>query len=445
MKDSKNNNAVFQVVTEVVSLFLFFLVLSVVYYYLADRSISFGIIFLKFCLILWGLFVIYGYLWGEFSPTVSIYFGLNYRTQCIYIASLISYFIIFLIFKQTCFLKIAANKINIFVWLGIWLYFDFIAPIIGLFIRRVFPVPALLITDQNSTEKILKWWGYAITDKIPENKVIDWLQKNSNEQGKIDAYRLILFDHTKTPFRDELTYIVKKYFTEFASIKSYNLRNYLVGTHIKLLSKYPGRGIQYRLKRLIDYSISSFALFMSAPIFLFIIICIKLDSPGPVFYRHRRLGKNMKPFDLLKFRTMYQDADKRLEQILASHPNLKAEYEKTFKLKKDPRITRTGKIIRQLSIDETPQVINIIKGDMSLVGPRPIIEKEISYYESYSLDLFRVLPGLSGLWQTSGRTETTYKKRVILDTHYVRSWSLLTDVKLLFKTIPAVISQKGAY
>lgn len=306
-------------------------------------------------------------------------------------------------------------------------------------------MPAVLVSDLKDKEAGLKWWGYDIQAIITQNQFSQWLRENSNSQGKITNYKLILVDNSNRIYDNEQKILAQKYFIDFIVIKSYKLSYYLVGLHTRFLGHYPGRGFQYRMKRLIDYAISLFALCISAPLFLFIIICIKIDSPGPVFYRHRRLGKNMRPFDLLKFRTMYQDADKRLEYILSTNTVLKQEYEKNFKLKKDPRITRTGKIIRQLSIDETPQVINVIAGDMSLVGPRPIIEKEIAYYENYSLDLFRVLPGVSGLWQTSGRTETSYTQRVKLDTQYVRDWSLLTDLKLLFKTIPTVISQKGAY
>jgi lipopolysaccharide/colanic/teichoic acid biosynthesis glycosyltransferase len=306
-------------------------------------------------------------------------------------------------------------------------------------------VPAVLFTNKNSKEKSLKWWGYYIEETINKQNIGDWLKSISNNSGRINKYKLILIDVSEEQSEFETTTIPQKYFADFIGIKSYKFFRYLLGFHVLRFSRYPGRGVEYRVKRLIDYSICLTALLISAPLFIFIIICIKLDSPGPVFYRHRRLGKNMRPFDLLKLRTMYEDADKRLEHILSSNKILKEEYQKTFKLKKDPRITRTGKIIRQLSMDELPQILNVIYGDMSLVGPRPIVEKEIPYYESYSLDLFRVLPGVSGLWQTSGRTETTYEKRVRLDTQYVRSWSLLTDLKLLIKTIPAVLSQRGAY
>ncbi|MBS4014846.1 MAG: sugar transferase [Candidatus Latescibacteria bacterium] len=449
----RQHNAVWQVLSEIVSLFLFFLLLSVLYYNYTEALIDFRIILVKFCLILWGLFVIFGYLFGEFSPTVSVYFGLNYRTQIIFFASFGIYLSILLLSRQTSIPSFFATTTNIFFLIIVWVYFNFIAPIIGLLIRRIFPVSAILVTDAKHKEQLLKWWGYHIQKTVARDQFSQWLHENSSTVGKIDQYNIVLFDQSsfqshKNPedkFSEYFMSIPDQFFADFINIKSYHLFTYLTGFHTCVLSKYPGRGIQYRLKRLIDYIISLTAFCVSAPLFLFIITCIKLDSPGPIFYRHRRLGRNMKTFDLLKLRTMYQDADQRLEHILSTNPALKQEFAKTFKLKNDPRITRIGKILRQLSIDELPQILNVIIGNMSLVGPRPIIEKEISYYQNYSLELFRVLPGVSGLWQTSGRTETTYHKRVVLDTQYVRSWSLLTDLKLLLKTIPVVISQKGAY
>jgi lipopolysaccharide/colanic/teichoic acid biosynthesis glycosyltransferase len=322
---------------------------------------------------------------------------------------------------------------------------NILTPFIGLIIRRIFQVPVLFVSDDGNNDHLLQWWGYKINEHITKDELNDWLKVNSNDAGRVTNFDLILVDATNPNIESALSQASNDFFVNFIGIKSYNMLDYLIGCHSQLITKYPGRGTSYRIKRIIDYFVCLSVLILSAPLFLFLLLCIKLDSPGSVFYRHRRLGKNMKPFDLLKFRTMYNDADKRLKIILATNPALKAEFEQNFKLKNDPRITRTGKIIRQLSLDEMPQILNILNGDMSLVGPRPIVQAEIPYYEQYSLDLFRVLPGLTGLWQTSGRTETTYEDRVKLDTQYVRSWSLLNDLKLLIKTVPVVISQRGAY
>jgi len=326
-----------------------------------------------------------------------------------------------------------------------WLYLNILAPFVGLILRRIFPAPVLYVCDNGNHNHLLEWWGYKIGEHITKNQLHEWLEVNSNAVGRVANIDLILVDISNSVKDPLIAKASNDYFVNFIGIKSYNMFSYLIGRHSQIISKYPGRGTSYRIKRIIDYFVCLSVLFVSAPLFLFLLLCIKLDSSGTVFYRHRRLGKNMKPFDLMKFRTMYQDADQRLKAIFTSSPSLKAEFEKNFKLKNDPRITRTGKIIRQLSLDEIPQIFNVLKGDMSLVGPRPIVEAEIPFYEQYSLDMFRVLPGMAGLWQTSGRSETTYQDRVKLDTQYVRTWSLLNDVKLLVKTIPVVASQRGAY
>ena len=158
-----------------------------------------------------------------------------------------------------------------------------------------------------------------------------------------------------------------------------------------------------------------------------------------------RAGLGGRPFDMLKFRTMHRDADQRLKRILEKDPKLRAEFEATYKLKNDPRVTRVGRVLRKLSIDELPQFFNVLAGQMSIVGPRPIVKDEVKYYKDYSLLLFRVLPGATGLWQVSGRSETGYEQRVELDTRYVQNWTLLQDLGILFRTIPAVLRRRGAY
>jgi lipopolysaccharide/colanic/teichoic acid biosynthesis glycosyltransferase len=428
----RNHNDTYLVIAEILFLLFFICIVSCIFYPINDLKT------INLCFILWGLFVIFGFLFGEFEPTVSICFGLKIWTVAIFLSTIITYIIVFFLFNQL-------PEFNLVFWLIILFYLYFLAPIVGFIFRRIFPVPVVLVTDTSGKENLLKWWGYNASVRISKAEFDNWLNLHSDGSGKVANYDLILIDITNPASETIITHLLDKYFINFLGIKSYRLFDYITGFHTRVLTKYPGHGTQYRIKRLIDFFVCLAALILSAPLFLFAVLCIKLDSPGSVFFRHRRLGKNMRPFNLLKLRTMYQDADKRLKDILISDKKLKDEFERSFKLKKDPRITRTGKIIRQLSIDELPQIFNVLNGDMTLVGPRPIVEKEIDYYRGYSLDIFRVLPGVTGLWQTSGRTETTYEKRVMLDTRYVRNWSLLNDVKLLLKTIPAVISQKGAY
>jgi lipopolysaccharide/colanic/teichoic acid biosynthesis glycosyltransferase len=176
-----------------------------------------------------------------------------------------------------------------------------------------------------------------------------------------------------------------------------------------------------------------------------IAILIKLDSRGAVFYRQPRLGQNGQVFNMLKFRTMYRDADRIFKQALGRDLELKREWDAFQKLKRDPRVTRVGKFLRRFSLDELPQLWNVWKGEMSLVGPRPImVDQRKLYGESIRLYI-HVAPGMTGLWQISGRNETTFSRRAALDMEYIQRWSHWLDIYILFKTIKVVFWQKGAY
>jgi undecaprenyl-phosphate galactose phosphotransferase len=189
------------------------------------------------------------------------------------------------------------------------------------------------------------------------------------------------------------------------------------------------------VKRVFDILFSFAALLVFSPLFLIISVMVKLDSPGPVFFKHKRLGKQRKIFGLFKFRTMHEDAEKRLETLLENDSDAQRDWDEKFKLKKDPRITRIGRFLRKTSLDELPQFVNILLGDMSVVGPRPIVQAEVSRYEIWDQMFFRVKPGLTGLWQVSGRNDITYKSRVQLDRFYIRNWSLKLDIYIILKTI----------
>ncbi len=181
------------------------------------------------------------------------------------------------------------------------------------------------------------------------------------------------------------------------------------------------------------------------PVIALIAVLIKLSSKGPVFYSAERIGRDGKRFRIYKFRTMMEDADQVLEEYLSRHPELSHQWSDSFKLKKDPRVTRIGRLLRMTSLDELPQLWNVLKGQMSLVGPRPIVEAEIPYYGDAFERYQRVRPGLSGLWQVSGRNDLTYTERVDLDTYYVENWSFWLDAYILVKTAKVVISCSGAY
>jgi Undecaprenyl-phosphate galactose phosphotransferase WbaP len=199
------------------------------------------------------------------------------------------------------------------------------------------------------------------------------------------------------------------------------------------------------ITRLLDISLILLAAPYIILAFLVLVILIKVDSPGPVFYRQTRIGRFGRKFPVFKFRTMAQNADEVLRDYLDKYPELKAEWLATHKLKHDPRVTRLGAVLRKLSLDELPQLWNIIIGDMSLVGPRPIVEAEVEKYGRCFELYIQVRPGLTGLWQVSGRNNTTYARRVELDEYYVRNQSLKLYLQILVKTVSVVITRDGAY
>lgn len=197
-------------------------------------------------------------------------------------------------------------------------------------------------------------------------------------------------------------------------------------------------------KWFLDKLLAVLAFVALSPFFLVIPVLIKLTSRGPVFYRQSRLGKKGRPIRVWKFRTMYPDADERLQAILASDPVRRAEWEANFKLTDDPRVTPLGRFLRKTSIDEFPQLFNVFAGDMALVGPRPIVEKEVPFYGAAYETFASVEPGITGLWQASGRSDTDYARRVALDVHYVLNWSPWMDLWILFRTVGAVLFMRGA-
>lgn len=199
------------------------------------------------------------------------------------------------------------------------------------------------------------------------------------------------------------------------------------------------------LKRLMDLSLVALAALPLALLTAVIALLIRLETKGPVFYGHPRIGQGGRMFRAWKFRSMVPDADRVLEQYLAQHPELREEWEQNQKLKNDPRVTRVGRFLRRTSLDELPQLWNVLKGEMSLVGPRPIVQEEVGRY-SQELSLYlKVRPGLSGMWQVSGRNDTSYAQRVALDAYYVRNWSVWLDLYILARTTMAVLSKNGAY
>lgn len=252
--------------------------------------------------------------------------------------------------------------------------------------------------------------------------------------------------------RSEMLYIFKKYGVS----SSVNLRlssglfeiittglqiNELASVPLVRVNKARLTGMDRVLKLILDYGMTIPGLILLSPLFLFTALIVKLDSPGPIIHRRRVMGVNGRQFEAYKFRTMYENGD----EILAAYPELQKELAQNHKLVDDPRITRAGKLLRKTSLDELPQLFNVLRREMSLVGPRMISPAEISKYNQWDINLLTVPPGITGLWQVSGRSDVSYEERVRLDMHYIRNWSIWFDLQLLIETIPAVLKGRGAY
>ncbi|MBD2123709.1 sugar transferase [Trichocoleus sp. FACHB-262] len=200
-------------------------------------------------------------------------------------------------------------------------------------------------------------------------------------------------------------------------------------------------------KRLFDIGFSLAVLILFSPVYLLLVLLIAFSSPGPIFYVQERIGKNRQPFGCIKFRTMVENADEVLLKLLETSPDVRQEFEENFKLKYDPRITWIGRFLRVTSLDEFPQFWNVLKGDMSVVGPRPLVEEELPRYGRYMDRILTIQPGITGLWQVSGRNDIPYHRRVLMDLYYVNCRSFSMDLWLIVKTIGVVVfpSKNGAY
>jgi exopolysaccharide biosynthesis polyprenyl glycosylphosphotransferase len=244
---------------------------------------------------------------------------------------------------------------------------------------------------------------------------------------------------------------LSKYICVYSVNGSINMTNYPMEIEIiddmpilKLKEVFIG-GSEGHVKRLIDFILSFIAIIILSPLFIILAILIKIDSKGPVFFVQDRIGLNGKLFKAYKFRTMILNAEEILLKWLEENPDIRDEYLINHKLKDDPRITRVGKFLRKTSLDELPQLFNVLKGDMSLVGPRPYLVRELNDVSSYAKYLWRVPPGITGLWQISGRNDVDFEGRLKMDMQYISNWNIWLDLNILFKTIPAVLKKDGAY
>lgn len=213
-----------------------------------------------------------------------------------------------------------------------------------------------------------------------------------------------------------------------------------VSSSVQDAGGYPAKRLQRTVKQVLDFGCAAALLIVLSPLFLLIAACIKFDGEGPIFYRRRVVGQEG-GFDAFKFRTMRADAD----AILAADPALRARFEQDFKLRDDPRVTRAGAVLRKYSLDELPQLLNVLKGEMSLVGPRMISPAELEKYGDFQKLLMKVKPGLTGYWQVNGRQRVSYEERVKMDVYYIEHWNLYIDLQILWKTPAKVIHGEGAY
>ena len=200
------------------------------------------------------------------------------------------------------------------------------------------------------------------------------------------------------------------------------------------------------VKTAFDYILTLVGAVFISPLLVYIAYRIKKEDPGPVFFAHTRIGKDGKPFPCYKFRSMVVNSQEMLQKYLAENPAAREEWERDFKLKEDPRVTPIGKFLRSTSLDELPQIFNVLRGEMSLVGPRPVIQEELDKYYGETAKLYcTVKPGITGLWQVSGRSDIGYDERVALDATYIKYRSMWGDIVILWKTIGVVLMKKGAY
>jgi exopolysaccharide production protein ExoY len=223
------------------------------------------------------------------------------------------------------------------------------------------------------------------------------------------------------------------------------MRDQVYSRHVDRVAEAEQGPVGGLTKRTFDLIVAVIALAVTSPLFLFAMLTVMLTSRGPIFFRHERIGYGGRRFICYKFRTMVVDADMHLWHLLEADAFARTEWESRQKLTYDSRVTPGGQLLRLSSLDELPQLINVIRGDMSLVGPRPIVEAEIHRYREKFADYRRARPGITGSWQVSGRNDVSFEKRTELDRAYVRGWSFLGDIMIILKTIPAVLLSRGCY
>ena len=295
--------------------------------------------------------------------------------------------------------------------------------------------PVLIITDTPFHDD--SYAGIEIKERTPE--IVSSIEKLNIKVAIICGYDRSLeliqanYRYTIRVPKNQLNTNMSLHMKDFGGILGFSSTNYLT------------KSGSVFIKRFIDLAICILVSPIVLPVVGIIALIVKFTSPGPVFYGHKRVGKNHSELKCWKFRSMCIDAEERLKEILATDPVRAAEWEKDRKFTDDPRVTKFGKILRKTSLDELPQLWNIFTGQMYFVGPRPVTEPELAKYKQFSEYVLSVTPGLSGMWQISGRSDTGYEERINLDTYYIQNWSIWLDIWIIIKTVGVVIVGKGAY
>ncbi len=260
------------------------------------------------------------------------------------------------------------------------------------------------------------------------------------EQGGLDTYQGLIQQLSRATRELQLVPAIR-------GLPLYGLEaNHFFAHEVLLLTvrNNLARRLPQLIKRMFDLTVASLVLLAGLPILLWIAVSV-MRSGFPIFYGHKRIGQGSRVFPCYKFRTMAKNADQLLAELLANDPAAREEWERDFKLKADPRITRIGHFLRRTSLDELPQLWNVLKGDMSLVGPRPVVQAELERYGNQVDYYLEAKPGITGLWQISGRNDVSYETRVYLDAWYVKNWSLFNDVVILLRTAKVLLGKNGAY
>lgn len=403
---------------------------------------------------------------GLYNKRLSLWDEIKIEVKSVLMSLIAVFSILFIMKKGQSYSRaviITHAILTIMIWPIIRMYAKRLIFLSGLMIKKVLVVgsgeTALKIICALRNEKNL---GYSVagilddsrTDKIDEYKVhrgiknIERYIKNAQITDVIVAKEGL----TKEQLADLINHIQHKaqntlYIPELSGIAvsgteiKYFFREQTIAIEIKNNLSNP---ITYITKRILDYLLAVIVFISISPLMIILAIIIKKTSEGPAVYSQKRIGKDRKEFNCHKFRTMYKDADKKLKELLEKDEKLREEYEKYWKIKNDPRITPIGNFIRKTSLDELPQIFNVLKGEMSLIGPRPYLPKEWPFIEKESSIIHAVPPGITGLWQVSGRNNEDYNYRITMDSWYVKNWNLWLDITILFKTFSAVIKREGA-